>query len=76
MFGTYGMAAKQMPTVAGTGFLLSTITNQYVDVAVDAQYQYIGPVHAFTARTYYIWEDPEAQCGVCSTGHAAKPTIG
>ena len=60
--GTYGMAANLMPTVAGpgpgAGMLLNPgRTDQYTDVAVDAQYQYIGPIHAFTARAYYIWEN-------------------
>ncbi len=31
-------------------------TDKYTDVAVDAQYQYIGPIHAVTVRTYYLWE--------------------
>ena len=57
--GTYGMYAAQMPTTPGirplNNFLLAS-TDKYTDVAVDAQYQYIGPVHAFTARAYFIQE--------------------
>ncbi len=69
MFGTYGMAANLMPTATGSvdangnplpqndGLLISPgLTDKVVDVAVDTQYQYIGPVHAFTARAYYIYE--------------------
>ncbi len=69
MFGTYGMAANLMPTTSGSvdingnplpgadGLLVSPgLTDKVVDVAVDAQYQYIGPIHAFTARAYMIWE--------------------
>ncbi len=57
MVGTYGMAANTMPTVPGTGLLLNPgRTDQIVDTALDAQYQYIGPIHAFTVRAFYIWE--------------------
>lgn len=67
-FGTYGMFAAVQPTngtIAGaTGITnnLSSLafggaTDKYTDVAVDAQYQYIGPLHAFTVRGYYIWEN-------------------
>jgi len=61
--GTYGMTAAVQPTNAtyGTPGPLSSLafgsaTDKYTDVAVDAQYQYIGPVHAFTVRANYIWE--------------------
>ena len=55
--GTYGMYAAQMPTTPGTGLLtFPGYTDKFTDVAVDAQYQYIGPVHAFTARAYFIQE--------------------
>ncbi len=55
--GTYGMYAAQMPTTPGTGLLtFPGYTDKFLDVAVDAQYQYIGPIHAFTARAYFIQE--------------------
>ena len=73
MFGTYGMSADQMPTVAGTGYLLNPgFTDKYLDVAVDAQYQYIGPIHAFTARAYYIWETQKLDA-TYGAGGAGKP---
>ena len=57
MVGTYGMAASQMPTTVGTGLLtFPGYTDKFTDVAVDAQYQYIGPIHTFTARAYFIQE--------------------
>jgi hypothetical protein len=64
--GTYGMYAAQQPTNATIGNVLPGIpsalafggaTDKYLDVAVDAQYQYIGDIHAFTVRAYYIWEN-------------------
>ncbi len=77
MFGTYGMAANQMPTIGGpgpgAGLLLNPgHTDNYVDVAVDTQYQYIGPVHAFTARAYYIWETQKLNA-TYGVGQAEKP---
>ncbi len=57
MIGTYGMYADQIPTVAGTGFQLDPgRTDKFTDVAWDAQYQYIGPLHAVTIRVYDIYE--------------------
>ncbi len=68
--GTYGMYAGVQPTNgtvfnavgASPGSNLTSLafggaTNKYTDVAVDAQYQYIGSVHAVTVRGYYIWEN-------------------
>jgi len=73
MVGTYGMAANQIPTVGGTGFQLNPgFTDKFVDVAADAQYQYIGPVHAFTARASFIWESQKLDA-TFGTGGAAKP---
>jgi hypothetical protein len=58
MLGTFGMAANIQPL--NTGFtdaqLFPGYTDQYTDVGVDAQYQYIGPIHAVTIRASYIWE--------------------
>jgi hypothetical protein len=58
MFGTFGMAAEVQPTVGGgnSSLLYGAATDKYTDAGIDAQYQYIGPLHAFTTRAYYIWE--------------------
>ena len=34
-----------------------SVTDKYVDVGVDAQYQWIGDIHAITFRTSYIYEN-------------------
>lgn len=71
MVGTYGMAANLMPT--SDGYLINPgYTDQYIDTAVDAQYQYIGPIHAFTARAYYIWEKQKLNA-TFGAGGADKP---
>ena len=72
MVGTYGMAADQIPTVGGTGFKLNGLTDKFVDTAIDAQYQYIGPVHAFTARASMIWETQKLD-STFAAGGAEKP---
>ncbi len=58
MFGTFGMFADVQPIVGGISDsqLYPGRTDKYTDVGIDAQYQYIGPLHAFTARASYIWE--------------------
>ncbi len=63
MFGTYGMYAEVQPTNAGIGLsnnltslAFGGATDKYTDVAVDAQYQWIGEFNAVTLRGYYIWE--------------------
>jgi hypothetical protein len=51
MIGTFGMAANVFPGgVVGSG------TDKFTDVGVDSQYQWIGDVHAVTARASYIFE--------------------
>jgi hypothetical protein len=49
--GTYGMVADIFPEGAVTG-----PTNRFRDLAFDAQYQYIGEDHIFTAQANYIHE--------------------
>ena len=51
MVGTFGMLANVAPI--GNQ---SAPTDQITDVGVDAQFQYIGDVHALTARATYIFE--------------------
>jgi hypothetical protein len=61
MIGTFGMIADLQPTVGGgvpMGDLLAFpgFTDPFRDIGVDAQYQYIGDVHALTFRLSQIWE--------------------
>jgi hypothetical protein len=51
MVGTFGMLANVAPL--GNQ---SAPTDQITDVGFDAQFQYIGAVHAVTARATYIFE--------------------
>ncbi len=51
--GTYGMVLNIFP---GAGMPLSGPTNKYTDTAFDAQYQFIGEEHMFTALATYIHE--------------------
>jgi hypothetical protein len=51
MAGTFGMFANVAPL--GNQ---SAPTDQITDVGADTQFQYIGDVHALTARLTYIWE--------------------
>jgi hypothetical protein len=51
MVGTFGMHADILPNrVFGAG------TDKITDIGVDSQYQWIGDVHAITARASYIYE--------------------
>jgi hypothetical protein len=58
MIGTFGMAASVQPVAGGVTDqqLYPGYTDRITDVGIDAQYQYIGPVHAVTVRASYIWE--------------------
>ncbi len=51
--GTYGLWAKLLP---GDGAPLSGPINGFLDVAGDAQYQYLGDDHILTLHTTLIWE--------------------
>ncbi len=51
-FGTYGIWAETHPTGIGE----SGPTNTFSDVALDAQYQYIGDDHIFSASATWIHE--------------------
>ena len=53
-FGTYGMVTKLFP---GDGTPLSGATNRFTDTALDAQYQYLGDDHLFSAQATWIHED-------------------
>jgi len=51
--GAYGLVAHDQP---GNGKALSGPTDKYRDAALDAQYQFIGEDHLFTALATYIDE--------------------
>jgi hypothetical protein len=52
MVGTYGIDARKFPdSLDPTG-----ATDRYLDVAVDAQYQYITDAHRFSAQASWIKE--------------------
>jgi hypothetical protein len=77
MVGTFGMAGNLQlvngsPGGAGTDEqLYPGRTDKYTDVGIDAQYQYIGPLHAFTARAYYIWENRKLDASFFGSGGTA-----
>jgi hypothetical protein len=52
--GTYGLYAKISPEGRTRG-----PTDKFTDIAVDAQYQYIGKKHILTADTTWIHEDQD-----------------
>ncbi len=65
MFGTFGMYANVQPTNAGVGGILNIppqalavpgVTDPFLDIGLDTQYQWIGEEHAVTIRGSYIWE--------------------
>jgi len=49
--GTFGLAARIFPPDQSRG-----PTDHFTDVAVDAQYQFLGKKHLFTAQTLWIHE--------------------
>jgi hypothetical protein len=53
MVGTSGMFARQL-TQGLDG--PAGVTDATLNLGVDAQYQYIGELHAFTVRAGYVWE--------------------
>ncbi len=67
MVGTFGMSANVLPG-GMTGFGTDGIT----DIGVDSQYQWIGDVHAITARASYIYESQKLN-GSFASGLAANP---
>jgi hypothetical protein len=59
--GTYGMATKVHP---GNGKALQGATDEYRDVAVDTQYQFIGENHLATFLATYIHENQKLNASV------------
>ncbi|MGO9172380.1 MAG: hypothetical protein ACLP7P_10490 [Rhodomicrobium sp.] len=66
MIGTFGMYANVTPTNAGLASLnlpgppqalaLGGVTDPFLDIGVDSQYQWIGEHNAVTVRATYVWE--------------------
>jgi hypothetical protein len=52
MLGTYGMAVEIYPEGQSRGS-----TDQFTDIALDAQYQYILKQHVFSAQIFWIHEE-------------------
>ena len=67
-FGTYGIDAHMHP---GNGNALQGPTDEYLDVAGDVQYQYIGEDHLFTLLSTYIHEQQTLDASVAD-GFAAN----
>lgn len=59
--GTYGMETKVHP---GSGTALQSATDEYKDIAVDAQYQFIGENHLATVLATYIHENQKLNASV------------
>ncbi|MBU6258312.1 MAG: cytochrome C [Burkholderiales bacterium] len=68
--GVYGIQAKLYP---GGGTALSGLTNQYRDVAVDTQYQYIGDENLVSVIATYISEKQTLDAAYAA-GTAANPS--
>lgn len=65
--GTFGLSADVFPVgVSGP-------TDNFTDVAVDAQYQYIGKQHLFSVEASYIHEAQERD-GSFALGLSSNPT--
>jgi len=64
--GTYGIVARIFPDGKNSGF-----TDKFTDIAFDAQYQYLGGKHIFSAQTTWIHEkqDWDASYDLGNTGN-------
>ncbi len=76
MFGTYGIDAKMHP---GAGHALQGPTDEYLDVAGDMQYQYIGENNIFTLMSTYIHENQTLNAsvadGLAANDHNSLKTL-
>ncbi len=59
--GAYGLSTKVHP---GNGTPLQGVTDQFKDIAADAQYQFIGEDHLITLLATYIHEDQTLNASV------------
>jgi len=64
--GTYGLVARIFPEGQTRG-----LSDRFTDIGVDAQYQYIGSKHIFTAQATWIHEDQNRD-GSFARGEAAR----
>jgi hypothetical protein len=62
--GTYGAVASIQP---GNGLALRGPTDRFTDVAVDAQYQFIGEEHLLTLLATYIHENQRLDSSFANT---------
>jgi len=69
-FGTFGLSAHMYP---GNGNLLSGPTDNYQDVGVDSQYQYITGQNSLAVHATYIHERQDLNASVAD-GLAANPS--
>jgi hypothetical protein len=72
MVGTFGMIADIQP-IDDIGLLAFPQTDHFTDIGVDAQYQYVDDIHAFTVRASYIWERQKLDAEF-NNGASANPT--
>ena len=71
IFGTYGMQARLYPDNTEP----FGATNQFTDVALDAQYQYIVHSHIVTLQASYIWEKQKWLGSIQGTGPAIPSNV-
>lgn len=64
--GTYGMAVRVFPADQSRG-----ASDQFTDVGLDAQYQYLLKKHLFSAQTTWIHEEQNRDASV-ALGRAAR----
>ncbi|MGO8919070.1 MAG: hypothetical protein ACLQJR_24480 [Stellaceae bacterium] len=69
-FGTFGIKADTHPTGVGE----HGPTDTFTDVALDAQYQYIGDNHIFSAYATWIHEDRDFNATVAANPHNTLDT--
>jgi hypothetical protein len=77
MVGTFGMYAAVKPFIDPTGATTSATmpqSDKFLDVGVDAQYQYQGPGYWFTLRGSYIRENQRLDATFGALQGAANPT--
>jgi hypothetical protein len=77
MIGTFGMYTAQQPVGLNLPDALSfpaNVTNPFLDIGIDTQYQWIGEEHIFTLRGSYIWERQQYSSQSIANGIATNST--
>ena len=69
--GTFGIKADTHPTGVGE----HGPTDTFTDIAADAQYQYIGDSHIFSAYFTYIHEDRDFNATLATNPHNTLNTL-